>query len=769
MLFALSALTVLAQNALPNLRPPYFAPPPTDPYFRSQWHLENRDEDGARIGADLNARGAWSRTQGAGVIVAVIDDGVEVTHPDLAANAVADLHYDFYFDMPSGLPHEENDYHGTAHAGLIAAPLNGRGVAGVAPQAKFASWVIYPTNFVSGRTVVAPDKMAKVFTNENERVAVQMHNWSETRMGYRFFAQTPDESAAISNAVTFGRGGKGVVMVRPAGNMEYNMEFEEWIGRNVNDDAFASDPRVITVAAARGDGRVTTYSSRGAPVLVASVSGDGLRGFPDIITTDLTGTRGRNFVTFPTEPELSDYMYRSLAFSGTSASGPMVAGVCALILSANPNLTYRDVQQVLIHSSRHFDKADPDLHRNGAGYWVSHRLGFGIPDAAEAVRVAEAWRNRPPLVRRTIASDLVAPAPIPDASLRVVVRAPSAVPPIERSFIGFPSLGPQPDDPTADLPVVDVRLANDPISQDLHGKAALIQRGGGTFATKLQNAAAAGAAFAIVYNNSTNPPLTQMGQTDFVPIVSTFIGQQDGESLKALITNQPSLRVQLTATPAVARFNVTEQLLCEHVGVRVRTTHPMRQDLRITLVSPMGTRSVLQAFNLDTRAGPVDWTYWSTHHFYELSSGLWTLEVVDEVEGNVGELVGAELIVQGTPIIDLDDDGLDDTWELTNFGGLLYGALDDPDGDGSWNAREQALGTIPRVNQTPFVLTAANLQTNAVRFAFPSVEGTNYLIRSTLNLNQPFLDIATIPGDFGETEIITDKSDPQRYFLIRAP
>lgn len=764
----LSVLAVFAQNALPNPRPPY-APQPIDNYFTNQWYLDNRDRDGIRIGADLNVRGAWARTKGEGVIVAIVDDGVELTHRDLASNAVAELHYDFELEIADGNHRTDQDNHGTAAVGLIAAAMNGVGTVGVAPAARFASWIIYPTNTPPNRSYIAPEKLANIFTYQTNVVSVQMHNWSEVRVGLRFFGPTPVESESISNAITFGRNGKGVVMVRPAGNVHFNPDTGEWFGRNVNDDAFASDPRVITAAAARSDGRVTSYSTRGAPILVAGLSGDLSLGFPNVFTTDRAGTKGKNYVTFPEEPELSDYVFGSLGFTGTSASAPMISGICALILSANPNLTYRDVQQILIHASRHIDKADPDLHRNGAGYWVNHRVGFGIPDAGEAVRLGDAWANRPELVQRTFASDVTNNVPIPDASLSVVARALGAVPPIERSFVAFPSLGPQPDDPTADLPLVDVGLASDPIAQDLTGKGALIQRGTSTFATKLNNAGAAGAEFAVVYNNVDSPPLSLMGSSDFAPIPAVFIRKVDGETLQNLLTNEPSLRVQLRGTPAVARFDVTEQLLCEHVGVRVRTTHPIRQDLRITLVSPMGTRSVLQAFNLDTTVGPVDWVYWSTHHFYELSSGTWTLELTDEVEESTGDLIGAELIVRGTPIADNDDDALADSWEMANFGNLNQGALDDPDNDGSWNAREQALGTDPKVNQTPLRLSASDLSPVATRFAFPSVESVTYTVRSTTDLASPFADVGAVVGDFGETEIISDKIEPKRFFLIRAP
>jgi subtilisin-like proprotein convertase family protein len=769
-LLAFNVFVVLGQNALPILRPPY-APLPADNYFTNQFYLDQRDEGGQRVGPDLNARGAWMRSKGEGVVVGLCDDGVEMTHHDLVANMRPDLSFDFELGVTNGEPRNSGSVFGTPAAGLIAAALNGEGIVGLAPGAQLASWIIYPTNALAGRTAVAPEKLATMFTYQSNIVQVQVHNWVENPNRLTLFAQTPVESDAISNAVTFGRSGKGVVMVKPVGNANYNGEFDSWIGRNANDNAFISDPRVIAVGAARIDGRIATYSERGACVLVSGVSGDFFDGFPAIFTTDRTGTDGFNQVTFPTEPMLSDYVFGSFAarVSETRATAPMVGGVCALILSVNPTLSYRDVQQILIHASRHFDKADPDLRQNGAGYWVSHRLGYGIPDAGEAVRLAQVWTNRPAMVRQVYASDIATNVPIPDAGLVVSARALGAAPPISTNFIAFPSLGPQPDDPTADLPLVDIGLATNVPAVDLRGKAALIQRGVSFFNEKINNAAAAGAEFAVVYNNATDPPLTQMGLTDFVPIPAIFIRKVDGEQLQNYITNEPSLRVQLRGTPAQARFNVTDQMVCEHVGVRVQTTHTSRQDLRITLVSPMGTRSVLQEFNQDFNPGPTNWVYWSTQHFYELSSGSWTLEVLDEVEGETGDLVGAELIVQGTPIQDNDDDGLDDRWEMANFGNLNQGTLDDPDHDGSWNAREQALGTNPNANQTPFALSASITQPGVTRFSFPSIEGVVYTIRSTTDLNEPFADIGTTVGEFGETEIISDLGDPRRFFLLRAP
>ena len=117
------------------------------------------------------------------------------------------------------------------------------------------------------------------------------------------------------------------------------------------------------------------------------------------------------------------------------------------------------------------------------------------------------------------------------------------------------------------------------------------------------------------------------------------------------------------------------------MGLRVKTDHPLRGDLRMTLVSPQGTRSILQRFNSDTNAGPSDWTYYSTHHFYESSAGTWTFDISDEYAGATGSVLEASLILRGVDIMDADQDGLDDAWEMQHFNSLSYGPLDDPDAE----------------------------------------------------------------------------------------
>jgi hypothetical protein len=134
----------------------------------------------------------------------------------------------------------------------------------------------------------------------------------------------------------------------------------------------------------------------------------------------------------------------------------------------------------------------------------------------------------------------------------------------------------------------------------------------------------------------------------------------------------------------------------------LRTDHPVRGDLRVTLTSPGGTRSVLQAYNADTAPGPVDWTYSSTHHLLEPTAGIWTLAVTDEGAGASGNQLAAALILHGVPIADADGDGLDDDWERRRLGGLAGGPGDDPDADGWSNAIEALAGADPaRPDRSP--------------------------------------------------------------------
>ncbi len=747
------------------------APVPNDSYFTNQWHLDNRGAGGNLVGPDLNVRAAWPQARGSNVMVAVADEGVQQDHPDMTNRLAVALNYNFFSNVVTGAPYATNANHGTAVAGLIGAEAdNGRGVAGVAPLAKVASWVIFGRSIVTGQEIITTDeRLMDAFQFQSNAVAVQNHSWGSSSTAMLPLGTLSD--IGVSNAVTHGRNGKGVIIIRAAGNERENLT-------NANDDGYGNDPRVIAVAAIRKDGRACGYSSPGASLLVSGPSGDFIDSnfdgiadaqdpnAPDVWTTDRTGALGYNTTNLA---DAADYA----GFKGTSAAAPEVAGVVALMLSVNTNLTYRDVQHLLVHSARQFDLADPGLRTNGAGFRFSHNTGFGVPDAGYAVELAKNWSNVPPATRVSYTN--ISSQPIPDDSLRVVCNG-AGISSTLTNIRCLPSLGVHPDAPTPALPLVFVGLATNDLTVDLHGKGALIQRGIALFSEKIARAAKAGAAFAVIFNHSGGTAIQFMGGTTYVPIPAVSIGQTDGEALRDYVLSNANNTAQLQLSPVVYPFNVTNTLICEHVGVRLKTTHTSRSDVRVTLVSPAGTRSVLQAINFDAAAGPADWTYWSAQHFYESSYGQWRVEVSDErnttlsvfpFSSATGTAAEAQLIINGVPINDTDHDGLEDTWEQQFFGSLAQGPRDDPDRDGFNNAREQRLKTNPTVADKPLTIDFSDYAAGTWRLSWPSADNTTFSLLTSTNLSNSWITVTNLAGRPGYGEFIVPRTNSSQFWRVQ--
>src|SRR5262245_53264423 len=118
--------------------PLVYSPAPNDMYWSEQWYLENLDTNAVRHGIDVNARAAWGFNKGNGITIAIVDDGVELAHPDLTNRAAPELHWNFSNDTPDGSHPSDTKIHGTAVAGLaIAEAGNARGISGMAPEARF--------------------------------------------------------------------------------------------------------------------------------------------------------------------------------------------------------------------------------------------------------------------------------------------------------------------------------------------------------------------------------------------------------------------------------------------------------------------------------------------------------------------------------------------------------------------------------------------------------------------------------------------------------
>ena len=270
--------------------------------------------------------------------------------------------------------------HGTAVAGIAAASENGQGIVGVAPEANLAGIRLFgntdPLNYTRDPegTQIAdalfdPRTQAGE-SNRNQSIDIFNNSW-----GPEYMRRQPLALAALESGVTEGRKGLGNIYVFAGGN-EGN-----YYG-NVNYNSFASSRNAIAVAAIDQAGNHAPYSTPGAAIFISAPSDNGTDDKSQgITTTDILESQ---------PPYVND-------FGGTSAAAPLVSGVIALMLEANPTLTTRDVQHILVNTAQQNDPSGLDENgnltwqQNGGGRWVSYEYGFGAIDAAAAVQAAVNW------------------------------------------------------------------------------------------------------------------------------------------------------------------------------------------------------------------------------------------------------------------------------------------------------------------------------------------------------------------------------------------
>lgn len=345
---------------------------PTDPLYDQQWHLENC----GIIGQDIRVKGVWTGNtigkviKGNGVRIAIVDDGLEIGHPDLAQNIAAGASYNYVNNSYSDpTPSDPAAFHGTAVAGVAGArDGNNIGVKGVAPRSSLLGY-----NLLANSTI---ENEANAMTRDAIANSVSSNSWGAPDGNGTLADPGPLWRSAIMTGLTSGRGGKGTVYVWAAGNGAPR--------DNSNYDGQANNRGIIAVAAVAYDGTRATYSEKGAN-LWASAPGGEFCGSPSpaITTVDRTGSAGISN---------SDY---TQCFNGTSAATPVVSGVVALMLEANPNLGWRDVRMILAETARKNDPVNGEWLPSKTASYFSHKYGFGVVDAAAAVAKAATWINLP--------------------------------------------------------------------------------------------------------------------------------------------------------------------------------------------------------------------------------------------------------------------------------------------------------------------------------------------------------------------------------------
>ena len=340
---------------------------PNDPYFDDQWHLYNSGQTSGVAGEDANVMGVWDSFNGSGVVISVIDDGVEHSHPDLSDNYVSVHSYDWCGDDSDPNPNS-SDGHGTAVAGVAAGTGNNSiGVTGAAFGASIAGHRLIACGF-------SDSTGADALSYHNGGIDIYSNSWGPFDSGNILDGPGPITIAAIEDSIYNGRSGLGNIYTWAAGN---GLDADD----NSNYDGYSNSRYSIAVAAITHYGEQSWYSEPGANILVTAHSNGGSPNYEGITTTDITGTGGYDG---------GDVTHD---FGGTSSATPLVSGVIALVLEANPDLTWRDVQNILVHSSRKNDANDSSWNVNGAGHDVSHKFGFGAVDAGAAVSLALNWSS----------------------------------------------------------------------------------------------------------------------------------------------------------------------------------------------------------------------------------------------------------------------------------------------------------------------------------------------------------------------------------------
>ncbi|KAI3420322.1 putative oxidoreductase bli-4, mitochondrial [Globodera pallida] len=350
-----------------------------DPLYQDQWYLVGR----AVGNFDMNVREAWLMGYaGRNVSISILDDGIQRDHPDLVPNYDPSASTDINDHDSDPTPQNNGDNkHGTRCAGEVAA-VAGNNVCGVG--------VAFLSKIGGVRMLDGPvsDSVEAASLNLNQQhIDIYSASWGPEDDGKTFDGPGNLAQEAFYRGIKAGRGGRGNIFVWASGNGGSRQD-------SCSADGYTTSIYTLSISSATYDNHRPWYLEE-CPSTIATTYSSANINQPAIVTVDV--------------PSGCTKMH-----TGTSASAPLAAGIIALALEANPSLTWRDTQHIVLRTAN----PNPLLNNagwslNGVGRRISNKFGYGLMDAGALVKLARVWKTVPEQHMCTYEYSLDAPRPRP--------------------------------------------------------------------------------------------------------------------------------------------------------------------------------------------------------------------------------------------------------------------------------------------------------------------------------------------------------------------